>query len=367
MMKKILLYSFLAVVLLAVAGFAYAYTKLKQNIKIPPLTEVTTIADIAQPYIDNEMTKGLSIGIYKDGKIEFYNYGICSDKNPVTPTEKSIYEIGSITKTFTAAVLAEMVSEEKVNYDDPISKFLPDSVCNWSSEKAITLEELSTHSSGLPRLPDNLTENFLADLDNPYQNYSTEKMYAFLKEYPSKLKEERVSEYSNLGVGLLGHILAKVDGKSYEAMITDRIFTPLNMNNSTITISKEQLTQGHDALGYPTSQWDFQAIAGAGAIRSNTADMMKYLVANFEQKAPYATTQKLRKELNGVQKIGLGWIQQEEFGSGKQLMFHGGGTGGFISFIGLFKEDNVGVIVLSNASQNVEDIGIRLLQFLAKS
>lgn len=361
-MKKILLYTFLAIVVLAIAGFIYAYKQIKQNIQIPPLTAINTIDDIVKPYIDNETTKGLSIGIYKDGKVEFYNYGICSDKNPVLPTENSIYEIGSITKTFTGAVLAEMVAEGKVNYNDPISKYLPKGVCNWSEEKAITLEELSTHSSGLPRLPDNLNAKLLSD--NPYQNYSTEDMYAFLKTYPSKTKQERKNEYSNLGVGLLGLILSKVDGKSYETMVTDRIFNPLGMNNSSIT---GQVIQGHDAIGYPTSQWDFQAIAGAGAIRSCTADMMKYLVANFNLKEPFISTHKIRKNLNEVQQIGLGWITQEGVESGKQLMFHGGGTGGFLSFAGLFKKEQVGVIVLSNASQDVEGIGIRVLQFLVKA
>jgi len=363
-MKKILLYSFLAIVFLVVVGFAYAYKQLKQNIQIPPLTEITAIQDIVKPYVDNEMTKGLSIGIYKDGVVEFYNYGICSDKNPIVPTENTIYEIGSITKTFTGAVLAEMVVEGKVNYNDPISQYLPKDVCNWSSERAITLEELSTHSSGLPRLPDNLTKNFLADLDNPYKNYSTEDMYAFLKGYSPKLKTERKSEYSNFGVGLLGHILAKVDGKSYEAMITDRIFKPLAMNNSRITVTDGELVQGHDALGYPTPQWDFQAIAGAGAIRSSTADMMNYLVANISEIEPYNLTHEPKKDLSSFQKIGLAWISQTN--DGLDITWHNGGTGGFKTFTGFSKEQKVGVIVMANSVQSVDEIGIRILQFLVR-
>ena len=363
-MKKVLLYIFLAILFLAVASFAYAYKKLKQSIQIPPLTEITAVTDIVKPYVDNEMTKGLSIGVYKDGKIEFYNYGICSDENPVLPTENTIYEIGSITKTFTGAVLAEMVTEGKVKYEDPIAKFLPDSVCNWSPEKAITLEELSTHTSGLPRLPDNLTKHFLADLDNPYKNYSTEDMYAFLKKYPSKSKSARKSEYSNLGVGLLGHILAKVDEKSYEAMVTDRIFNPLKMDNSSIAITEGQLVQGHDALGYPTSQSDFQAMAGAGAIRSSIADMMKYLVANLSNKKPYADTHNPRKDMSSFQKIGLAWISQKN--DDMKITWHNGRTGGFCTFMGFSKDKNVGVIVMANSTQSVDVIGIRLLQFLIK-
>ncbi len=363
-MKKILLYSFLAIVLISIVGFAYAYTKLKQNIDIPPLTEVNKIEDIAQPYIDNEMTKGLSIGTYKNGNIEFFNLGICSEENKVKPTENSIYEIGSISKTFTGTVLADMVAEGKVNLEDPISKFLPDSVCNWSTEKAITLEELSTHTSGLPRLPDNLTKNFLADLDNPYRNYGTASLYAFLKNYAPQSKDKRNCEYSNLGVGLLGHILAKIDDKSYEAMVTDRIFKPLLLTNSTITLKEGQLIQGHDGLGYPVSQWDFQALAGAGGIRSTTADMMKYLAANISKVKPYVDTHLPRKDMSAFQKIGLGWISQKN--GDLAFTWHNGGTGGFSTFMGFSKERQVGVVVLANSVQSVDAVGVRILEFLAK-
>jgi len=364
-MKKILLYTFLAIVFLAVAGFAYAYNQLKQNIQIPPLTEITAIEDIVKPYIDNEMTKGLSIGTYKDGEVEFYNYGICSDKNPVPPTENTIYEIGSITKTFTGAVLAEMVAEGKVKFEDPISQYLPKDICNWSSEKAITLEELSTHSSGLPRLPGNLMKEMIFNMENPYKNYTVTDMYDFLKGYTPKAKKKRKVDYSNLGVGLLGHILAQVDGVSYEEMVSNRIFQPLEMDNSMIEIAAGKMVQGHDGIGKPTSQWDLPTFAGAGAIRSTTTDMMKYLMANLSNKKPYADTHPPRKEMSDFQKIGLAWISQKK--GDLAFTWHNGGTGGFMTFTGFSKEKQVGVIVLANASQGVDAVGVRILQFLAKS
>ena len=121
--KKILFYIILLFGLLG-AFSAFTFFKNKpQEIPIPALSGTTTIEDIIQPFIANDRTKGLSVGTYQDGKIEFYNFGICSDKNRVAPSEKSIYEIGSITKTFTATVLAQMVAEGKVNYEDPIVKY----------------------------------------------------------------------------------------------------------------------------------------------------------------------------------------------------------------------------------------------------
>jgi len=324
---------------------------------------MSTIEDIVQPYIAAEKTKALSVATYQDGKIEYLNFGICSDENPVAPTQNSLYEIGSITKTFTGTVLAEMVEEGKVEYDDPIAKYLPEGTCNWSDDKSITLAALSTHTSGLPRIPNNMLKRVLLSPDNPYKNYTVADMYDFLKDYEPTDKAQRKCEYSNLGVGLLGHILALVDSRSYEEMIRVRIFQPLAMDNSTITLGSKSLIQGHDGAGNPTSPWDLPTLAGAGAIRSTTEDMMKYLVANITEQEPYVQTHAPRESMSDFQKIGLGWISQ----TNEDLAFtwHNGGTGGFRTFMGFSKDSKVGVIVLANSVQGVDEIGIRIMEFLA--
>jgi len=363
-MKKILFY---IVVLFGVLGAYGAFSVLKnrpQKIPIPPIVEINSIVDIIQPYIENDKTKGVSIGTYKNGEIEFYNFGIVADASKVTPSEKSIYEIGSITKTFTAVVLAQMVEEGKVNYDDRVAKYLPKEVVNWSAEVSITLEDLATHSSGLPRMPSNFLKRAIFSPSNPYKNYTVEDMYDFLKDFEPSPKSERKPDYSNLGMGLLGHILAEVDELSYEAMVRKRIFEPLQMDDSLIEIAEEQLIQGHDGSGSPTSQWDLPTFAGAGAIRSNTTDMMKYLVANINGEAPFVSTHAPKKEMSSFRKIGLAWINQKK---GKlTFTWHNGGTGGFRTFTGFSKEEKVGVIVMANSIQSVDAIGIRILQFLAK-
>ena len=147
-------------------------------------------------------------------------------------------------------------------------------------------------------------------------------------------------------------------------MVRSRIFTPLNMDNSTITIEEGQMIQGHDGSGSPTSQWDLPTFAGAGAIRSTTEDMMKYLVANITEEKPFEQTHAPRKEMSDFQKIGLGWISQKN----DDLVFtwHNGGTGGFRTFMGFSKESKVGVVVLANSSQGVDEIGVRIMEFLAK-
>ena len=363
-MKKILFYTLLLFGLLG-AFSAFSFFKNKpQKIPIPPLTTINTIEDIVQPFIENDRTKGLSVGTYQDGKIEFYNFGICSNEQPISPTEKSIYEIGSITKTFTTTVLAQMVAEGKVNYEDPIAKYLPKEIVNWSAEVSITLEDLAIHSSSLPRMPSNFIKRAIFDMSNPYKNYTVSDMYDFLKEFEPAPKSTRKVDYSNLGMGLLGHILSNVEGLSYEAMVRKRIFQPLGMDDSLIEIAAGQLIQGHDGSSSPTSQWDLPTFAGAGAIRSNTTDMMKYLMANINGAAPYGLTHTPKKDLSSFQKIGLAWISQTN--DGLDITWHNGGTGGFRTFTGFSKDKKVGVIVMANSIQSVDAMGIRLLQFLAK-
>ena len=350
--------------ILGIISATYTFKNRAQNIPVPILVEVNSIEEITQPYIDNDRTKGLSIGTYKDGKIDFYNFGVCSDENAVLPSEQSIYEIGSITKTFTTTVLAQMVIEGKVQYEDPVSKYLPKEIVSWSPNVSITLEELATHSSSLPRMPNNFLKSAFLNPNNPYKDYAVKDMFAYLKDFKPTPKSERKVAYSNLGMGLLGHILANVDSLSYEEMITKRIFEPLEMNDSRIEIAEGSLIQGHNGSGNPTSQWDLPTLAGAGAIRSNTSDMMKYLVANINEQAAYVLTHAPRKDFTDFQKIGLAWISQQN--GDLAFTWHNGGTGGFRTFTGFSKEKKVGVVVLANSVQGVDKIGVRILEFLAE-
>lgn len=370
-MKKILLFlALLAVLFIAfLIYFVYQSTIMMQQeeITIPPIEEITSIEDIVTPYIANDKTKALSIGIFKNGQTTYFNFGSSSNKQPSPPTNTSIYEIGSITKTFTTAVLAQMVQEGKVNLADPISKFLPAGIINWSTDTInITLEELATHQSGMPRLPDNIMKRMVFSMDNPYKSYSMADLYGFLKNYTPIPKAERKVEYSNLGMGLLGTILAAVDGRTYEQMIQKRILQPLGMTNSFIDRTGKTMITGHRGDGQPTAYWDLPTLAGAGAINANCEDLMKYLVANISNQFPFSETHTLRAKQSENTDIGLAWLTTQSKEGDWKVTFHDGGTGGFSSFIGFSKETQLGVLVLSNSVQNVAPISFRLLQFLKK-
>ncbi len=336
---------------------------------LPALDKVQSIDEIAKPFVDAEGTHALAIGIYQNGEMSYHNYGTISEEKAVAPDEFSMFEIGSISKTFTTGILAQMVEEGKVQLNDPISKYLPDGIGDWEEDVAITLEELATHSSGMPRVPGNMTWQFVMNMSNPYSKYTVENLYDFLKKYEPKAKSEREPMYSNLGMGLLGHILALVNGTDYETLVQQYISTPLAMSRTTITLDawhKEHWADGHDEAGKPTSNWDIPTLAGAGAIRSNTSDMLKYLKANINNELAFESTHQPRKELYEKVGVGLAWIETAS-GGGQTVTWHNGGTGGFRAFAGFVKDKDIAVVAFSNTAVSVDEIGILILDYLDNS
>lgn len=275
------------------------------------------------------------------------------------------FEIGSITKVFTTALLADMVQRGEVRLDDPISKYLPSTVrVPARGGKQITLLDLATQSSGLPRLPNNLKP---ADMTNPYADYSVQQLYAFLSSYELPRDIGAQFEYSNLGVGLLGHVLSLRAGKSYEALVTERILGPLKMNDTRIVFTpemREHLAAGHNAAGGVVANWDLPTLAGAGALRSTVNDMAKFLAANLDSASgpvgrALATAHTPRREAERQMKIGLGWLTLNQFGA--PLVWHNGQTGGYHSFIGFDPAKARGIVILINQGVSIDDIGLHVL------
>ena len=221
------------------------------------------VESVVRPYIQKSNTVGLSIGILKDGQIITYNYGETVRRNSQLPTSNTIFEIGSITKTFTSILLAYYVNEGKVKLTDPITKYLPDSVAKNPALKAVTMQSLSNHTSGLARVPDNLAINATDEL-NPYKNYNKQLLFSYLKTCKLNSQPGERYDYSNLSVGLLGTILSHISGKTFEQMVADIISKPLNMQNTTQHISPAQqsnVASVYNATGNVTPAWDFDVLA----------------------------------------------------------------------------------------------------------
>jgi serine-type D-Ala-D-Ala carboxypeptidase/endopeptidase len=332
---------------------------------MPPVLANEGIREILARRIDHQkQAVGIVAGVIEPTGRRVVAYGNLAKGDPRTLDGDTIFEIGSVTKIFTSLVLADMVSRKEVALDDPAAKYLPENVkMPGRSGKSITLLDLSTHSSGLPRLPSNLK---LKDPRNPYADYSVNDLYQFLSGYTLPRDPGSEVEYSNLGAGLLGHLLAYRAGTDYESLIGTRITRPLSMPDTGITLSssmQRRMATGHKAMLAPVVNWDFSALAGAGALRSSANDMLTFLEAFLGyQETPLAPAMRAMLEVRrpvGKTKfeMGLGWNILGE------IAWHDGGTGGFCSFVAYHPKERIGVVVLSNAftPSGVADIGLHLL------
>lgn len=298
--------------------------------------------------------------------LRFFSVGKVSQKaDAENSDENTVFEIGSVTKVFTGTLLAEAVRRGEVRLADPISKYLPKTVVTPTrAGKEITLLDLATHTSGLPSLPANFAPQ---DAQNPYADYTVGQMYDFLSKYTLARDIGAKYEYSNIGMGLLGHILSLRAGMSYEELVKTRILNSLEMRETTITFSpdlKSRAAQGFDENGEATSWWDLPTLAGAGALRSTARDLAKFVAANLGlEKSNLADSFSMAQapvRVAGPQmKIGLAWhvLQKPD----AEIVWHNGGTGGFRSFVGFACAQKRGIILLTNTAQSIDDIGFHFL------
>ena len=356
-------------ILLAAALTSVSVLALPPRPPVPP-AELTDeqIRSILRDRIDvAKKSVGIAAGIVDVFGLRVIAYGKPSQNSSQSLSSNSVFEIGSVTKVFTATLLAVMAERGEVNLNDPISKYLPRSVKTPARDgKEITLAHLSSQTSGLPRLPGNMAPK---DQTNPYADYSVEQMYAFLSGYTLTRDPGAQYLYSNLGVGLLGHILALRAGSDYESLVTTRICQPLRMNSTRIKLTAEmqaRLATGHNQVLKPVANWDLPTLAGAGALRSTVADLLKFVAANLEMlDSPLLAAMRNAHQPQhdtgtpGLE-VGLGWHILKKFDT--EIIWHNGGTGGYHSFVGFDKKKRKGVVVLSNSTNDIDDIGRHLLE-----
>lgn len=287
---------------------------------------------------------GIAIGVVQRGVRSVFTLG--------TAKPDSIFEIGSITKTFTGLLLAQMVGESKVKFDEAVRELLPKGTVSKPDGAEITLLDLATQRSGLPRMPDNFRPS---DPQNPYADYRAANLYQYLTSHGVAKPANPPFLYSNLGFGLLGQGLAERAGKSYAALLQQAIVSPLKLKDTVISLSQDQqarFIQGHDGEYRPAHAWDLDAMAGAGAIRSTANDMLTYLEAQLHpEKFPTLTaaikqTHELRANALPGMKIGLGWLYVEK----GEYYWHNGGTGGFSSYAFFDPKNDCAAIVLFNTT-----------------
>ncbi|MFC1564760.1 serine hydrolase [candidate division KSB1 bacterium] len=330
-----------------------------QGITIPE-----NVKNTVRERVDGGYNAGIVVAYITENAVDYYSYG---EKriNHGEPVDKiSIFEIGSISKVFTGIILADMVLKGELNLEDPIENYLPDDLkVPMRKDSKITLLNLAIHNSGLPRLPDNLRP---ADLQNPYSDYTVQNMYDFLSGYKLRRDIGARYEYSNLGMGLLGHLLSLVNGKKYEDVLNERICSKIGMENTFIKFNENnsrELAFGHSG-GKVVSNWDIPTLVGAGAIRSNAVDMVEFINANLDLEKTeifkaMKFSHKKRFDISDNMSIGLAW--HINVTGADSIIWHNGGTGGYRAFCGFNNKNKTGAVVLTNSNISCDDIGFYLL------
>jgi len=299
----------------------------------------------------------LSIAIIKNGETQFYGIQR-SDDSSINRIEnhRDVFEIGSISKVFTSTVLANLAVNDEIALEESITQYVDNKL---NTDEKIKLVELANHTSGLPPLPSNFNM-FAADMANPYKDYGEENLEEYLKNdlKPDELQDGKYA-YSNLGAGLLGYILSQKTDMTYEDLLGKYIFSKYEMTNSTTDSEKitTKLVGGLRADGKPTSNWDLNALASAGAILSTTEDLSKFARAQFDATdAALALTRESTFTVNENMDMGLGWHILKNKSTGN-WHWHNGGTGGYRSSMALDIDNKNAVIILSNVSAFHKDSG----------
>ncbi|NRB62275.1 MAG: serine hydrolase [Saprospiraceae bacterium] len=349
---------FLTIAILSMSIFQPNNPHKTQTKALPP-----EIIEAINERITNGYTPSVAIALIDSSGTYYFNFGKTqADGKEVN--ENTIYEIGSISKVFTGILLAQQVLDGDLQIDDEINNLLPDDIkVPVMGDNKITLGTLTDHTSGFPRMPSNFTP---ANPNNPFADYTVDQMYEFISTYQPTREVGSEYEYSNLAQGLLGHLLAKNKNTSYEELMRETIANPLDMDDTRIAFSermKAHLAPGHNG-GKVVENWDIPTLAGAGAIRSSTLDMAKFISANLGYTNTPITdamnlSHKVRHDKAGEMMVGMGWHIKK--GKDGDVYWHNGGTGGYRTFAGFVKETGKGVVVLTNSSQGSDDIGFYLL------
>jgi CubicO group peptidase (beta-lactamase class C family) len=290
----------------------------------------------------------------------FQTYGGLSRDQPVPPDENTLFEIGSITKVFTAILLAKLSLDGRINPDAPVRDHLPgfSNLPDW-----ITPRALSAHASGLPRIPDGIK---IADMSNPYRMISEEMLKAwFEKAKPFQKPEPGTFAYSNLGVGLLGLALGKAHETDYRTALLSEVLGPLGLEDTRIDLAADQaqrLAPPHKSFGRSAPPWDFDALAGCGALKSTARDLSAFsqaVLAAPRGEGPLADAIRLTFEIQTpgrkdfVPDACLGWQRLKERASGTGIYQHDGGTGGSSSTLFVCPDARFALLALANVSHGI--------------
>lgn len=316
---------------------------------------------INRPVADGQ-TVGIACGLLSGGQKRFFTAGHADTARRISVTPHTLFETGSISKVFTALLLARLCEIKLVGLDDPVEMFLPALSAMPAREGEICLLDLAMHVSGLPRLPGNFFGPRFREED-PYEHYDAAQLYDFLSQHSLARAVGEAYEYSNLGYGLLCHALLLRLGMTHGEAMKEFIFDPLGMAASTAQ-RDAGAAQGHDARLQPVPGWTMNVLAGAGGVQSTAGDLLSFMSAQYDTSSPLraamdSLTARRRPTTASGTDIALGWHISAR--GGREVIWHNGGTSGYRSFAAMDRDRETAVVLLANSVFDLDSLGFGLL------
>jgi len=380
-MLTLMLKTAVGVAILIAGGFCVlfgyiAYTKSKFRRLTDTHDLRVRIEKFSGEYMEKRPHAALVVGVIQGTNTATFAYGHLAGPDTPAPDGETLFEIGSITKVFTALTAQSLVAENVWTWTNAIRDVMPDSVKLAPVFDRMSIGQLATHLGGLPRLPDNL-ELAKIDINNPYAGYGANELRSFLRSYQPKTPPGRRLEYSNLGFGLLGHLCEIKTGKPLGEAIRERVALPLGMTNTAATFTRtNNVAVGHAVEGQTTPYWDFDALAGAGVLKSSLNDLLLFVRANLNpEDSPLAESLEACQQQQGESwtgNVGYGWQLTRTLQGELDFVWHNGGTGGFVSFIGLDRNNGNAIVMLSSSGDAMkgdfylDTIAMEVLKLAAK-
>jgi serine-type D-Ala-D-Ala carboxypeptidase/endopeptidase len=310
-------------------------------------------------FLETNKINGLVVGVYKNGRSSIKSFGNSR------PDSASLFELASTSKLFTTSVLQILSDKGYINLNDKISDILKDKVKLPAVALNTTLNDLATHRSGFPSIPDSFIAK-MTNEQNPYESLVIEDLYEYLATCKDK-KEEGRYEYSNFGMGLLGHLLELKMNIKFEDLVKQELLSKLEMTQTTITLNENTnklLIQGYSEAGDPNPVWIDNVLTGAGSFLSNANDMIKFIRANLDTSYSPVSNSLIKthpSRMNG--NMGIGWAEPtfiDNFLGNENIIWHIGMAGGYFSYLSIDRSTNSGLIILSNKAKDISFLGTTL-------
>lgn len=331
------------------------------------LTPTDRLVDsIVKKYTTGTERVGLSIGIITNQQKYTYHYGEKEKNSGILPDDFTLFEIGSVSKTFTTWLFSDALEKKLVRADDDIRKYLTEDYPNLAyKNQCITLMQLANHTSGLPRIPENLDQQENFNPLDPYSNYDTLMLFNYLKHVELNQTPGSKMDYSNLSMALLGIILEKVYAKPYYVLIKEVITDPSKMQHTFVVIPSENMATRatvYNENGEETPHWNMGRLAPAGGIYSCLDDMLTYMKVNSAQKSKTLKRQHTTTFTSDARSsVALGWFSQKGPGQ-HNIIWHNGATYGSASFCAFIPETKTVIVLLSNSGINCDELAMALIK-----